>query len=60
MEEHVSKFESNNNEIDDILDTLDLDEIFSVYDIEDLKSVRSKLTDKPLVDGLYKDKGKKR
>lgn len=60
MEEHISKFESDNNEIDDILNTLDLDEIFSVYDIEDLKSVRSKLTDKPLVDGLYKDKGKKR
>lgn len=60
MKEHVSKFESDDTEVDDVLDTLDLDEIFSVYDLEDLKNVRSKLTDKPLVDGLYKDKGKKR
>lgn len=60
MNEHVSKFECDNDEIDDILGTLDLDEIFSVYDLDDLKSVRSKLTSMPLVDGLYQDKGKKR
>lgn len=60
MKEHVSKFKSDDAKIDDILNTLDLDAIFSVYDLDDLKSVRSKLTDSPLVDGLYKDKGKKR
>lgn len=61
MEEHVSKFKSDNEDINDALNTKDLDEIFALYDIEELRSVRSKLTDKPLVDGLYREnKGRKK
>lgn len=59
MEEHVSKFYSDDEQMQDVLDKEDLDYLFSIYDLDELRGIRSDLTSSFLVDGLGKDVRKK-